>query len=332
MKNPRWRSLFDCGFVMLGLAWLLCVAPRELRAADFPPELVEFEPYADNPIFSGAGPGHWDVKIRERGWIRREADGYSMWYTGYSGDKAAIKLLGYATSADGLHWTRYAGNPLLPDHWVEDMMVARQGPTYYMVAEGRSDIAQLLTSSDKIHWEPRGSLDVRRTDGSPIAAGPYGTPALWHENGVWYLFYERGDRGVWLAKSTDTKTWTNVSDEPVLGLGPEPALAMNQVVKYQGRYYAYYHAADAIPWNALDDEHRHQHRPGALGKVRSQSDRGKQRVERAAGRRRRAVPPVHDARPGSRAVLTRQTGRKVGTLRQEEDKKPQGPCKKSCVS
>ena len=133
------------------------------------------------------------------------------------------------------------------------MMVAKQGPTYFMVAEGRNDIAQLLTSSDKLHWEWRlGSLDVRRTDGSPIAAGPYGTPVLWHEKGVWYLFYERGDRGVWLAKSTDTKVWTNVSDEPVPGLGPQPydkfAIAMNQVVKYQGRYYAYYHAADEKSW------------------------------------------------------------------------------------
>ena len=251
-KTARRRTVFRCRFTTIGFACLLCLGSLELPAAEFPPELVEFEPYAENPIFTGAGPGHWDVKIRERGWIRREADGYVMWYTGYDGDKAAIKLLGYATSADGLHWTRFAGNPLVRDHWVEDMMVVKQGSTYTMVAEGRSDIAQLLTSSDKLHWELRGSLDVRRADGSPIGAGPYGTPALWFEKDVWYLFYERGDRGVWLAKSTDTKVWTNVSDEPVLGLGPEAydkfAIALNQVVKYQGRYYAYYHAADALPW------------------------------------------------------------------------------------
>jgi len=233
---------------VVALCCLLGAAPNKLWSTEFPPELVEFEPYTENPIFRGAEPGHWDVKLRERGWVCRESDGYSMWYTGYNSDKAAIRLLGYATSPDGLHWTRFPGNPLLADHWVEDMMVLKQGPTYYMVAEGRSDIAQMLTSRDKIHWERQGALDVRRSDGSPIAAGPYGTPALWHENGVWYLFYERGDLGVWLAKSSDTKVWTNVSDEPVLGLGPEPALAMDQVVKYQGRYYAYYHAADAIPW------------------------------------------------------------------------------------
>ena len=53
------------------LAWLILILLFQLSAADFPRELVEFEPYAENPIFTGAGPGHWDVKIRERGWIAR---------------------------------------------------------------------------------------------------------------------------------------------------------------------------------------------------------------------------------------------------------------------
>ena len=43
---------------------------------------------------------------------------------------------------------------------------------------------------------------------------------LWIEGDTWYLFYERGDRGVWLAKSTDRETWTNVQDAPVIARGP----------------------------------------------------------------------------------------------------------------
>ena len=167
----------------------------------YPIELVEFVPSADNPVFRAGEPGQWDQKIRERGWILREDDGYHLWYTGYDGTKTDTRLLGYATSPDGLHWTRWPDNPLVRDHWVEDMMVVKQGDTYYMFAEGLHDQAQLLTSKDRVHWNLEGTLDVRQTNHEPIPPGPYGTPTAWLENGVWYLFYERADRGVWLATS-----------------------------------------------------------------------------------------------------------------------------------
>ncbi|MBS0210158.1 MAG: glycosylase [Planctomycetes bacterium] len=221
-------------------------------AVEFPKELTEFEPAEASPIFTGAGPGHWDVKIRERGYIVREGGQYRMWYTGYDGQKPSIKLLGYATSDDGLSWTRWPRNPLVRDHWVEDMQVLRVGDTWYMVAEGLNDLAELLTSRDGVEWKLHGSLDVRRVNGQPIEPGPYGTPTLWRERDKWYLYYERRDAGIWLATSTDLKTWTNTSDEPVIARGPTPydqyAVAMNQVVKYQGRYYAVYHAADTPEW------------------------------------------------------------------------------------
>jgi hypothetical protein len=85
------------------------------------------------------------------------------------------------------------------------------------------------------------------TNGDPISEGAYGTPFAWYEEGLWRLFYERGDRGVWLAQSRDLKVWTNVQDEPVLARGPErydrEMIALNQVIRHDGRYYAYYHGS-----------------------------------------------------------------------------------------
>ena len=104
---------------------------------EFPPALVHWAPLPANPVFTAEGPGHWDVKIRERGSILHEGDTYHLWFTGYDGTRAGIKLLGYATSSDGLHWTRWPSNPLVPDHWVEDMMVVHRGDTYFMFCEGR---------------------------------------------------------------------------------------------------------------------------------------------------------------------------------------------------
>jgi len=121
-----------------------------------------------------------------------------------------------------------------------------------MVAEGRNDIAHMMNSTDGIHWQDQGRLDIRYTDGKPLSPGPYGTPTLWIEDNTWYLFYERRDRGVWLAQSSDRTVWTNVQDDPVIRPGPEPydqsALALNQVVKYKGHYYGYYHGNADPKW------------------------------------------------------------------------------------
>ncbi|MEK6248718.1 MAG: hypothetical protein N2C12_11100, partial [Planctomycetales bacterium] len=173
--------------------------------------------------------------------------------TGYR-DAAATRVLGYATSPDGLNWTRHADGPIFDESWVEDMHVVKHGDEYIMVAEGRNDIAHMLTSENGIDWEDHGSLDVRTTDGEPLSKGPYGTPTLWIENDTWYLFYERGDRGVWLARSDDRKIWTNVQDEPVLKRGPESydlhAIALTQVIKIGDHYYAIYLANSDSKWRA----------------------------------------------------------------------------------
>lgn len=244
LRVLRLMSFLMSAQVVLALLVLPALArdPREL----FPPELVQFTPYASNPIFMAAPAGKWDSRIRERGWILHEGDRYHMWYTGYDGGSKSKRLLGYATSKDGLAWNRYAGNPIYREHWVEDMMVVHHAGTFYMFAEGLDDQAQWLTSPDGIHWTRQGTLDIRYTNGKPITPGPFGTPTVWRQpDGSWRLLYERGDAGIWLAKSNDLKRWDHVQDEPVLRPGPADndrlLIAANQVIFYQGRYYLLYH-------------------------------------------------------------------------------------------
>ena len=230
-------------------------APPSRRAASeeaFPRKLTDWVPYAGNPVFTGTGQDTWDRNIRERGYILREGDRWHLWYTGYHPKRTHKKLLGYATSTDGIHWVRHPENPVFDRTWVEDMCVVKRAGAYWMFAEGRHDIAHMLSSLDGIRWKDHGSLDIRMTSGEPISPGPYGTPTVWVEGSTWYLFYERGDRGIWLATSTDRHRWTNVQDDPVIACGPEPydrhAVALNQVVRYGGRYYGIYHANADPRW------------------------------------------------------------------------------------
>jgi hypothetical protein len=226
----------------------------------FPPELINWSPRPGNPVFTAEGPGHWDAKIRERGWILRYRETWHLWFTGYDGSRDGLKRLGHAASPDGIRWTRSEKNPLSGEHWVEDMMVVRRGDTYYMFAEGtQNQFSVMLTSKNGVDWKWRGRLEVRMTDGKRPVDAPVGTPTVWIENDKWYLFYERSDKGVWLAttKDVDSKVWTDVQEEPVLALGPaaydKEMIALNQVIKYKGTYYAFYHGSgDSVSprsWN-----------------------------------------------------------------------------------
>src|SRR5262245_48762805 len=233
MARPR-SMMPRLGLLILSLGTVPLFAQPVVREKDAPWSLVAWKAGAANPVFAGTGGPTWDRKIRERGYILVGDDGtYHLWYTGYDRDRPASMLLGHATSKDGTHWERDPHNPIFSESWVEDMCVVKNDGVYQMFAEGKNDIAHRLTSSDGIHWTDHGSLKIHKTDGSPIGPGPYGTPTAWFENGVWYLFYERGDLGIWLATSRDLKTWTNVRDDPVIAMGPEPydasAVALNQI-------------------------------------------------------------------------------------------------------
>ena len=229
---------------------LFVAAAARPAVADVPRELVAFGPPSADPLFAGGGAEAWDRDLRERGWILRHGGRWHLWYTGSNPDRDRVRRLGHATSGDGINWQRAAG-PLLPELWIEDVCVAaarsRAGESFLMVAEGEHDVAHLLLSRDLASWRPCGPLDICLTSGAAIPDGPRGTPTLWIDRGLVHLYYERFDDGVWLATSRDGRTFTNVSDEPVLACGPEAydrhGIAIDQIVRFDGRWYAYYHAS-----------------------------------------------------------------------------------------
>ncbi len=248
------RTLARCLLLLATLAaWLALAAPEPVAPAaaqgnvKWPPELVTFVPYDKNPIFTAGPKGAWDEKIRERGWIMKDGDLWKMYYSGYRAEGDKTIKLGYAISKDGIQWERDPKNPIYTKHWTEDMMVVKHEGKYYMFAEGYLDRAHMLVSNNGLDWTEVGKLDVRLKNGEKIPEGPYGTPTAWFEDGAWNLFYEREDKGVWLATSKDMKVWTNVQDEPVMKPGPaehdKDLIALNQIIKHKGRYYAYYHGS-----------------------------------------------------------------------------------------
>lgn len=50
-----------------------CHSPKR-ETEKFPPEMVSFKPFENNPVFSGTKSDTWDDKIRERGYILHEEE------------------------------------------------------------------------------------------------------------------------------------------------------------------------------------------------------------------------------------------------------------------
>ena len=65
-----------------------CIIAEEKKATElFPQELVRFQQHPINPVFLAGGKNHWDVTMRERGWILKDGETYKLWYTGYNGTR-----------------------------------------------------------------------------------------------------------------------------------------------------------------------------------------------------------------------------------------------------
>jgi hypothetical protein len=95
-----------------------------------------------DPVFSFGTPGSWDDDKVMDPKVLYDGQRYEMWYAGEELD--GVTEVGYATSLDGLSWTRYASNPVMgrgPSYWdLADLYcldVFFDGGMYHMWYGGR---------------------------------------------------------------------------------------------------------------------------------------------------------------------------------------------------
>ena len=144
-------------------------------------------------------------------------------------DKAGTSRLGYAESADGIHFTRRSQPVFSPekdyekDGGVEDPRLVQFGDTYYLTYTGyNKKDAQLClaTSKDLIHWERRGIIlpaykgnwNVRWTKSGAIVPKKI--------DGKYWMYFlgtsQDNKDQMGLASSTDLLHWTEATETPVL--------------------------------------------------------------------------------------------------------------------
>ncbi len=120
---------------------------------------VSWYSYVLNPVLE-AGPAAYESDGATHCDVVYDGTSYKMYYTGVRG--CCGDAIGLATSPDGVHWTRYAGNPvLLPSGagWdgsaVGAPRVHFDGTRYYMYYRGNNsglDQTGLAISSNGVDW------------------------------------------------------------------------------------------------------------------------------------------------------------------------------------
>lgn len=184
-----------------------------------------FTRYKGNPILKPEGTG-WESADTFNPGVVEVKGTFHMLYRGCeTGNRCQI---GAATSHDGLHFTRYPGNPVikntLPNETcgVEDPRLYYLDGTYYSFFTGdfrcpgpftNMDINEAV-SKDGIHWHQLGPAihenGVEVMD-SAVVTSPSGRPVKIDGHYAMYWGTSDNPSGTHLALSTDMRHWSTVS-------------------------------------------------------------------------------------------------------------------------
>lgn len=159
---------------------------------------------------------------------------YKAWYS-------ANNNICYAESADGITWTKLAGNPVITGH--RHSSVFKIGATYYFYGtlNATAKSIDLYTSADGVTWTAYGSNPVI------TSAKQLGNTFVWQEDAThWYMMLEDYSSG-WrlnLYTSADGITWSGDAGNPVLvktgAMAGGPWVWKNPT---DGRYWMWLHVA-----------------------------------------------------------------------------------------
>ena len=153
---------------------------------------INWEKHPGNPVLDLGESGTWDDYHVAFPTVLSDGTEYHMWYTGHDGSNYRI---GYATSADGILWEKYADNPVLDlgesgtwdDYQVAGPTVLFDGTEYHMWYTGHDGSNGVVGYATSILSSPGSECQiVNRVLWKDIDQG-------WLASGI---DVESGDKGV----------------------------------------------------------------------------------------------------------------------------------------
>ena len=235
-----WTSATDTlAHVRVGYAWSI--------------DGINWIQYANNPVVDiSADTAYFDSDGIETPTVIKDMNAppterYKMWYAGRKSLGAGINdhKFGYAFSADGIHWTKYAGNPVLsagaPSDWYNTFIsgpsVIKDGNTYKMwftapdlIVNGQPTDNKLnigyATSVDGIHWSVHPAAVLLAGAQNNWDSAAVAEPSVLKTGNTYHMWYSALDDwsvenfAVGYATSADGIHWTKALSNPVLDIGP----------------------------------------------------------------------------------------------------------------
>jgi hypothetical protein len=214
---------------------------------------VSWNKHGSNPVLTPAGGGAWDNWFSGQVSVLLEGGVYKMWYSG-AGDPWQT---GYATSTDGINWTIYASNPVLPvgppGSWDEQeadgMVVIKDGTTYKMWYHGAnkdyttSGIGY-ATSPDGVTWTKYASNPVLTPNAGAWDESGVSWPRV-IKNGATFEMWYFSDGHVGRATSTNGVSWTKYAGNPVISNDWEGQGVRNGSILFDGSAYHFWFRSGA---------------------------------------------------------------------------------------
>jgi predicted GH43/DUF377 family glycosyl hydrolase len=220
------------------LILLALVAVASVAFVGFTPPFGKWSRVTGDPILSPKGDGFESAGTFNPAVIKKDGK-FVMLYRAQ--DRIGTSSLGYASSDDGIHFTRRPEPVMIPETayekggGVEDPRLQKLADTYYLTYTGYNNVdgptadkkdAQLClaTSTDLIHWQRQGVIipsfkgkwNVKWTKSGAIVPEKI--------NGKYWMYYLADAKGkdtqMGVAYSDDSLHWTEALDHPVLASRP----------------------------------------------------------------------------------------------------------------
>ena len=192
---------------------------------------TEWTKYEGNPVLNIGSAGEWDDAGVFSPSVLTNGYTYQMWYSGLDGIKSRT---GYATSTDGVNWTKDTLNPVLdvgsPGSWDdEEVLLASvlfDGSIYHMWYSGFDGIKLRIgyaTSTDGVNWT-KDTLNPVLDVGSPgtwddeDVVGCY----VLFDGTIFHMWYSGNDGSFYrigYATSPNGVSWTKDTLNPILDVG-----------------------------------------------------------------------------------------------------------------
>jgi hypothetical protein len=205
------------------------------------------------PVISNEGTGWEEEQVFGRTCFWDADDNlFKMWYGGQSARGSSIFRIGYATSPDGITWTKSGSNPIYENQTlfgIYTLMFAvyKESPTlYHAVSCGDRNVDTVggvyLTSADGISWTQQ-AVDVLKGETATFVQ------KIEKVGNAFYLYCEDAPRNTYFANigttvtvysTTDWISYTKVRTILSATQPQEAAMSLSGIINIGSKYYLGY--------------------------------------------------------------------------------------------